>query len=97
MCSSPKGSTTRRRHGKKTEFSRVEYEEYALMVRRASICYEKAQQRKAERRQQIASQQTVSINKPRDISKGSGGKYPNILSNIKGFFMQTVTLKRVWR
>ena len=55
MCSSPKSSTTRRRHGKKTEFSRAEYEEYALMVRRASACYEQAQQRKTERRQQTTS------------------------------------------
>jgi hypothetical protein len=55
MCSSPKRSTTRRRHGKKTEFSRAEYEEYALMVRRASACYEQAQQRKAKKRQQTAS------------------------------------------
>jgi hypothetical protein len=56
MCSSPKSLTTRRRHGKKTEISRAEYEAYALMVRTTSACYEKAQQRKAERRQQTASQ-----------------------------------------
>ena len=46
MCSSPKGSTTRRQYAKKSEFSRSEYEEYARMVRRASAVYDNIEQKK---------------------------------------------------
>ena len=46
MCSSHKGSTTRRRYTKKSSFSRSEYEEYASMVRRASAVYDKIEQKK---------------------------------------------------
>ena len=70
MCSSPKGSTTSRRSARIREMSREQYEEYARMVRHASTCYEKAQQRKAERREQIAAQQQVSSDETYNTSKG---------------------------
>lgn len=50
MCSSPKGSTARSRHRKKSELSCLEYEDYARMLRRASAVYDRIEQEKAERR-----------------------------------------------
>ncbi len=55
MCSSPKGSTARRPHAKQKILSSAEYEEYASMLRRSSIVYEQAQERKAARRKQSAA------------------------------------------
>lgn len=68
MCSSPKSSANYRRHARKREFSQTQYEKYAHMVRRASACYEEAQQRKVERRQHTASLQPESNNKQREVS-----------------------------
>jgi len=94
MCSSPKGSTKYRRHTRKKEFSRIEYEEYARMVRRASACYEAAQQRKSEKRQQTASQQSGSSNKPIGKQQKAVNKDDKIsfgvLSGIKAFLMKPV-------
>lgn len=70
MCSSPKGSTTSRRSARIIEMSREQYEEYARMVRHASTCYEKAQQRKAERNEKIAAKQRVSSDETYNTSNG---------------------------
>ncbi|NOQ16497.1 MAG: hypothetical protein GQ581_05520 [Methyloprofundus sp.] len=51
MCSSPKGSTARRPHAKQKILSSAEYEEYASMLRRSSIVYEQAQERKRSKAQ----------------------------------------------
>jgi hypothetical protein len=95
MCSSPKSSTTHRRRAKKIALSRAEYEEYSQMVKRASACYEEAQQPKAERRQKTPIQQPLSIKKPLEVVKYKRKKQPSIFPNIKAFFMRPVMLKRV--
>lgn len=72
----------------------MEYDEYARMVRRASACYEAAQQRKAEKRQQAVNKQSETIKKPIDNHKKAAHKdnkiQPDVLSDIKDFLMKPV-------
>ena len=91
MCSSPKGSTTSRRSARIKEMSREQYEEYARMVRHASTCYEKAQQRKAERREQIAAQQQVSSDETYNTSNGKK-KQLSVLSAIRALLTAPIAL-----
>jgi len=94
MCSSPKSSTKYRRQTRKKQFSQMEYADYARMVRRASACYEAAQQRKAEKQQQAAGQQLEAINKPIDDYKqavqNDNKTQSGILSDIKAFLLKPV-------
>jgi hypothetical protein len=90
MCSSPKGSTTRRRHTKKSEFSRSEYEEYACMVRRASAVYDRIEQKKAERRQVIASKKSAISDKQRELLKDEDNSPSSMFSGIKAFLLKPV-------
>lgn len=92
MCSSPKGSTALRRLGKRKEFSRTEYEEYASILRRASVCYELAQQKKLERLRFAASHQPILIHNPDEVVK-EDEKQRGILSYLKEFLMQPITLR----
>lgn len=86
MCSSPKGSTTRRRHAKKSEFNRSEYEEYARMVRKASAVYDRIEQKKAERAQVIASQKSTITDNKKDVLKNKDKAPSTVFSDIKAFF-----------
>ena len=86
MCSSPRGSSTRRRHIKKNAFTRLKYEEYSSMMRRASAVYDKIEQEKAKRRQFIASQQPVITKKQNNVSKDEDKNQSNVFSGIKLFF-----------
>jgi hypothetical protein len=95
MCSSPKSSTTRRHRVKKIVLNKAEYEEYACMVRRASACYEEAQQRKAERRQKKPNQLPAPVQRPLEVSKYDGEKRLSIFSNIKAFLIQPMMLKTI--
>lgn len=90
MCSSPKGSATRRRHSKKSEFSRSEYEEYARMLRRASAVYDRIEQEKAERRQGIAGQKLELIDSQKDVSKAKDKSQSSVFSCIKAFLLKPV-------
>ncbi|GEM_PF-3712693 len=51
MCSSPKGSSRRARQGRKKDLTRAEYEEQALMLRRASAVYDRIEQRELKAKQ----------------------------------------------
>jgi len=64
MCSSPKGSssTSNRRKSRIAIETPEEYQAYAQMLRNASACYERSQQRKKERR--------LTENKPASSAKG---------------------------
>ena len=58
MCSTPRSAsrkTTARIH---SDSNRIEYEEYAQMLRNASECYERNQQKKA------AARKAKAIDKP---------------------------------
>jgi len=90
MCSSPKGSTTRRRHAKRSEFSQLEYEDYARMVQRASAVYDRIEQEKAEKRQLVASQQSLPDNKQKDVLKAEGKTLSSVFSGIKAFLLTPV-------
>jgi len=48
MCSSPKSSSSRRRHTKKSSTSQADYDAYASMLRRASAIYERKEQQHEE-------------------------------------------------
>ena len=50
MCSTPRSSTRKNTRPIKTELSRIEYEEYAKMLRDASECYERNQRKRAAER-----------------------------------------------
>jgi hypothetical protein len=90
MCSSPKGSTTRRRHVKKSEFSRSEYEEYARMVRKASAVYDRIEQEKSERAQVIASQKFTIADNKRVVLKNEDKVPVTFVSGIKAFLLRPV-------
>ncbi len=90
MCSSPKGSTTRRRHVKKSEFSHSEYEEYARMVRKASAVYDRIEQEKAEKTQVSASQQSTITDNKKDILKNEDRVLVTVFSGIKAFLLRPV-------
>ncbi|MCF6250956.1 MAG: hypothetical protein L3J75_06770 [Methylococcaceae bacterium] len=90
MCSSPKGSTTRRRHVKKSEFSRSEYEEYARMVRKASAVYDRIEQEKVEKTQVSASQQSTITSNKKDVLKNEDRVLVTVFSGIKAFLLRPV-------
>ncbi len=92
MCSSPKSSTKYRRSARKTEFNREQYQQYARMMRHASACYEKAQQRKAERQKQTAKQQSLDIDKTSHATKSTQINQPGIFLIIKAFLTAPVVL-----
>jgi hypothetical protein len=90
MCSSPKGLTTRRRHVKKREFSRSEYEEYARMVRKSSAVYDRIEQEKAEKAQVIASQKSTIKDNKKDDLKCEDSVPVTFFSGIKAFLLRPV-------
>jgi hypothetical protein len=61
MCSSPKSSSTKRRHVLKKALTSAEYAEYSAMLKRSFASYEQVQQQKAARIEQ-ASEKAVAIN-----------------------------------
>jgi hypothetical protein len=92
MCRSPKSSATSRRSVKIKAMSREQYEDYARMVRHASSCYEKAQQRKAARCAQIAAQQQLSSDDAGHASPNGKQKQFNVWSAISAFFTTPIAL-----
>jgi len=54
MCSSPKSSSTRRRHAKKKALTTAEYEEYSTMLKSSFTSYEQAQERKMARMEKVS-------------------------------------------
>ncbi len=95
MCSSPKGSGARRPQVKKKALNREEYAEYASMLRRSSVSYEQAQERKAEKIKQEASQKPIIINQESEDSTFVRKREAHIWGDIKSFLFQPVTLRKV--
>jgi len=54
MCSSPKSSSTRRRHAKKKALTTAEYEEYSTMLKSSFASYDQAQERKMARMEKVS-------------------------------------------
>ncbi len=90
MCSSPKGSTTRRWQVNKSEYSRSEHNEYATMVERASAVYDKIEKEKTEKRLAMSRQQSSIGDKQRDVADSIDKSHSNVFSRIKIFLSKSI-------
>jgi len=89
MCSSPKSSSTRRRHAKKKALTTAEYEEYSTMLKSSFASYEQAQERKMARMEEASNvvnvskleeTQSLELTKEASLDKGFWTQLKTVLS-----------------
>ena len=90
MCSSPKGSTPCFRQTKRKAFDRLDYEEQASIMRRASMIYDRLEQQKLQKQPLTNNKASVSISDNKVSVTNKEKSTTGIFANIKSFLFQPI-------